>query len=130
MNDPKYSKNTKINLLLKVTPWVTEDRVAAYLKTNKFHFEELFEEVLNIGYLNDNQYLGIIFMTLIIGANWVNKLPSMLANYKDKQQLVYTLKPALIQSGMPQRSASWVVKNLKAVRKETLELIAYLDDQN
>ena len=83
-------------MLLKVTPWVTEDRVAAYLKTNEFHFEELFEEVLQIGSLNDNQYLGIIFMTLIIGANWVNKLPRMLANYKDKQKLVYTLKPALV----------------------------------
>ena len=62
-------------MLLKIMPWVTEGEVAAYLKTNEFDFQKLFEEVLLIGHLNDKQYLGVIFVTLIIGISWVDRLP-------------------------------------------------------
>ena len=105
LNDSTRIMTQKISLLLKVTPWVTEERVSAYLKESKFNFTELFEEAFRIGTLTDKQYLGVIFMTLIIGEEWVEKLPLMLANYKEKEHLVCTLEPALTHTGMLKKSA-------------------------
>ena len=98
-------------------------KVAAYIKKKHRLFTDLMARVFEIGSMTDNQFLGIVFMTVLIGEAWVENLPKMLINYRHKEHLICTLEPALVTGGLARDVAKWVVSNIKEFNSETPGLI-------
>ena len=53
-------------------------------------------------------------------------LKSFLANYRHKENLICTIKPYLIDSGMDRFTAEWMLNNIKQVNDDTLKLSDYM----
>ena len=67
LQDPKYSKNQRISKLLKMAPWIIHAEVGAYIRKYPHKIKALVLEVQKIGYLDEKQYLAVVWITLLIG---------------------------------------------------------------
>ena len=126
LTDEALTKYEKVSKLLKISPWILEQEVGLYIRANPEKVKSTVREIQKCGCLTDKQFLAAVFMTVLIGDSLLTTMPAMLTYYKLKMPLLVTLEPALTKQGVSKPSASWILRNLKSVKDETLWLAEYL----
>ena len=74
MNKPEITDETKINKLLKISPWIFKRKVISFIKKNPDLLRELVSKVQEIGSLNDKQFMATLFLTLLHGGSCITGL--------------------------------------------------------
>jgi hypothetical protein len=126
LDRPMLSMQQRVNKLLKICPWVMHEEVGLYIRENPDKIRMVVKELQQFAALTDKQFLATIFMTLMMDDASVEHLALMLMTHKNKEFLVCTLEPILIRNLLDHRAARWILKNIRRLRRETMQLASHL----
>ena len=85
LKDSDKNVGRKINKLLLLAPWFLKANVGRYIRSNPDLVQDLLCAAQDRVDLNEKQFLGVAFASMMAGGRSFEKLPALLKNHQAKK---------------------------------------------
>ena len=113
--------------LIKFAEYLTQDGVSRYALKSKDHVIEPLLIAQQCKELDEGQFQGIVFLSLLLGGRaWCN-LPKMLVLHEDKVTSIHFLETMLEKHYFPS-TVTWILKYYKRLDMQSWDFACYLQE--